>query len=292
MNELSLFTGIGGGLLGGMLCGFKTICAVEIDPYCREVLLQRQRDSVLPLFPIWDDVRTFDGGLWSGEVDIVTGGFPCQSFSIAGKRLGDKDERNMWPDTIRVIREVRPRIAFMENVPGLIAHPYFGTILGDLAESGYNAEWACLGADDVGANHRRKRLWILANSMPSREWGESREKKAQANDSNTFGLGRDERAREAIRHKEQEPIKSDIKYFCEDIPNTKTIHAQGFQNRQRQRESRRSSWWSTEPSLGRVANGFPGRVDQLKGLGNAQVPLQMAVAFHRLYKRAFGIKYK
>ncbi len=168
MNELSLFTGAFGGGLGSILLGWRTICAVEKEPYCREVLLRRQRDGVLELFPIWDDIRTFSGKDWRGKVDIITAGFPCQPFSVAGQRRGQDDERNTWPDTIRVIREVGPRFAFLENVPGLLTHEYFGQILGDLAEAGFDAEWCVLGADGVGAPHRRKRLWILADSEHER----------------------------------------------------------------------------------------------------------------------------
>lgn len=162
MNELALFAGAGGGLLGSRLLGWRTVCAVERDPYRQAVLLARQADGSLDPFPIWDDVRTFDGRPLRGLVDVVSAGFPCQPFSVAGKRRGDADERNGWPDTIRIIRDVRPRFAFLENVPGLLAHKYFGTVLGDLAEAGFDAEWCVLGADDVGAPHRRKRVWILA----------------------------------------------------------------------------------------------------------------------------------
>ena len=162
MRELALFAGAGGGILGGILLGWTTVCAVELDDYCQRVLKQRQEDGHLPRFPIHGDVKAFDGDEWSGRVDVITAGFPCQPFSVAGKQRGEADERNLWPETIRVIREVGPRFAFLENVPGLLAHPYFGTILGELAEAGFNAEWTVLGADDCGAPHRRKRLWILA----------------------------------------------------------------------------------------------------------------------------------
>lgn len=163
MNELALFAGAGGGLLASRwLLNWRTVCAVEIDPYRQAVLLARQADGLLDPFPIWPDVRDFDGRPWRGIVDVVTAGFPCQPFSVAGRRRGADDERNRWPDTIRVLREVRPRFALLENVPGLLAHEYIRTIFGDLAEAGFDAEWCVLGADDVGAPHRRKRLWILA----------------------------------------------------------------------------------------------------------------------------------
>ncbi len=161
INELALFAGAGGGLLGTNLLGWTPVCAVEKAPYRREVLIRRQRDGVLPMFPIWDRIETFDGRPWRGIVDVVTAGFPCQPFSSAGKRRGEADERNMWPDTIRVIREVRPQIAYLENVPALLANRYFDRILGDLAESGYDCRWCVLSAAAVGAPHLRRRIWIM-----------------------------------------------------------------------------------------------------------------------------------
>ena len=164
MNELALFAGAGGGILGAHLLGWRTICAVEKEPYCREVLLRRQRDGVLSLFPIWDDCNTFDGRPWRGLVDVVTAGFPCQPFSIAGKQSAGEDERDGWPATVRILGEVRPRFALLENVPGLLSgsHGYFGQVLGGLAALGYDAVWDCFPASAVGAPHRRDRLWVLA----------------------------------------------------------------------------------------------------------------------------------
>src|SRR6188768_1019258 len=97
MRELHLFAGAGGGILGSMLLGHTCVCAVEIEPYCRRVLLQRQRDEILPWFPIWDDIRTFNGNTWRGRVDIVSGGFPCQDISLAGKKAGiDGEQSGLW----------------------------------------------------------------------------------------------------------------------------------------------------------------------------------------------------
>jgi DNA (cytosine-5)-methyltransferase 1 len=164
LRELSLFTGAGGGVLGSHLLGWNTVAYVEWDDYCQKILRARIADGNLADAPIFGDVREFDGTAWQGKVDVVSAGFPCQPFSVAGRQAGDQDERNMWPDTIRVVREVRPRYAFLENVPGLLSsgHGYFGTILGELAESGYDAVWDCIQAASVYAPHRRERLWILA----------------------------------------------------------------------------------------------------------------------------------
>src|ERR1035441_2476777 len=111
VNELHLFAGAGGGILGGILLRHTCVCAVEIEPYCREVLLQRQRDGILPKFPIWDDVKTFDGKPWQGLVDVVCGGFPCQDISTAGgpNRKGLEGARSgLWSEMARVVCEIRP----------------------------------------------------------------------------------------------------------------------------------------------------------------------------------------
>jgi len=167
MNELHLFAGAGGGILGGMLLGHTTICAVEIEPYCREVLLQRQRDGILPKFPIWDDVTTFDGTPWRGKVDVVCGGFPCQDISSAGKGAGITGERSgLWGEMARIIGEIRPKYAFVENSPMLTLRG-LDRVLGDLSEMGYDARWGVVGAYHVGAPHRRERVWIVAYSATS-----------------------------------------------------------------------------------------------------------------------------
>lgn len=164
MNELALFAGAGGGILGGLLLGWRTVCAVEIDPYARSVLLARQRDGLLEPFPIWDDVRTFDGRPWRGRVDVISGGFPCQDISSAGHRVGLGGERSgLWGEFARIIGEVRPRYALVENSADLLARG-IGVVLGDLAALGYDARWSVLGAVDAGAPHRRERVWIVADA--------------------------------------------------------------------------------------------------------------------------------
>ena len=170
MIELSLFTGAGGGLLAtSHLMGWTCVGAVEIDEYCCEILERRRDEGFLDSeMEIWQmDIREFNtrvAQIYQGKVDVLTAGFPCQPFSVAGKRLGADDERNMWPATIDCIRRVRPRYCFLENVPGLLAgsHGYFGHILGELAESGYSARWRVLSAAEVGAPHKGDRLWIVA----------------------------------------------------------------------------------------------------------------------------------
>jgi DNA (cytosine-5)-methyltransferase 1 len=127
--------------------------------------LQRQRDEMLPKFPIWDDIRTFDGRPWRGLVDIVAGGFPCQDISCAGKGAGITGSRSgLWGEMARVIGEIRPRFAFVENSPMLVSRG-LGVVLADLAEMGYDAWWGIVGAHHVGAPHKRDRIWIMAESM-------------------------------------------------------------------------------------------------------------------------------
>ena len=161
MNELALFAGAGGGMLGGHLLGWRTVCAVEWNTYAASVLLARQNDGMLPPFPIWDDVQTFDGRPWRGIVDVVSGGFPCQDISVAGKGAGITGERSgMWHHMARIIGEVRPKYAFIENSPMLTVRG-LDRVLCDLAAMGFDAEWGVVSAADTGAPHLRERIWIV-----------------------------------------------------------------------------------------------------------------------------------
>lgn len=160
MNELALFAGAGGGILGGKLLGWRTVCAVEINPFCREVLLRRQLDGCLPKFPIWDDIRTFDGRPWRGSVDVCSGGFPCQDISLAGKGIGiTGPSSGLWKEMFRVVCEVRPQHIFVENSPALTIRG-LGVVLRDLASMGFDAEWCVLGAHQDGGIHIRERIWL------------------------------------------------------------------------------------------------------------------------------------
>jgi DNA (cytosine-5)-methyltransferase 1 len=162
MNELALFAGAGGGILGGKLLGWNTVGAVEWDAYAASVLIARQNDGILAPFPIWDDVRTFDGKPWRGIVDVVSGGFPCQDISAAGKGAGiDGARSGLWSEMARIIGEVRPCFALVENSPILTSRG-LGRVLGDLAEMGYNAKWGVLSCEDTGGVHLRERIWIKA----------------------------------------------------------------------------------------------------------------------------------
>lgn len=173
--SLHLFAGGGGGILADRLLGRDIVGAVEIEKYPREILLSRQADGVLPLFPIWDDVSTFraDNPDTAAYIDglrsirshlCIAGGFPCQDLSIAGKGAGlDGARSGLWSEMRRIIGEVGPRYVFVENSPMLVVRG-LDRVAGDLADLGYRFAWTVVGADDAGAAHRRKRFWL---------WGES-----------------------------------------------------------------------------------------------------------------------
>lgn len=167
LRELALFAGAGGGILGGKLLGWRTVCAVEWDAYAASVLVARQNDGCLPPFPIWDDVQTFDGRPWRGRIDVISGGFPCQDISAAGKGAGIDGERSgMWGHMARIVGEVLPQYVFVENSPLLMGRG-LARVLGDLAQMGYDAKWGIVGADAVGLPHHRARLWMVAYSKRS-----------------------------------------------------------------------------------------------------------------------------
>ena len=277
MNELALFAGAGGGILGGRLLGWRTRCAVEIDPYCRRVLLGRQRDGILEQFPIWDDVRTFDGKPWRGHIDIITGGFPCTDISVAGKGAGIHGEQSsMWFEMARIIREVGPRYVFVENSPILTSRG-LGHVLGDLAEMGFDAEWCVLGARHAGAPHKRDRIWVLATHTNGATMG--------ANQRRTIShKNRDTSAEE--RGWEDESIGVGVPHHISDT------YSAGLQEQRVEVSTEPEdspiecgSWWKTESDVGRVVDGLAYRMDRLRVLGNGQVPAVVQLAFQTMMKR-------
>jgi len=162
MKQIELFAGIGGFGLAGEWAGIETVCQVEIDPFCQKVL-----EKNFPNAQRYSDIHTFDGAQYAGRVDIVSGGFPCQPFSHAGKRKGNDDDRALWPEMFRVIREVGPRWVVGENVAGLISMDggrVLAGIIADLESVGYTVEIFTLPACATGAPHRRDRLWIIAHA--------------------------------------------------------------------------------------------------------------------------------
>lgn len=163
MDELALFAGAGGGILGGLLLGWRTVCAVERNAFCARRLMQRQNEGHLPPFPIWDDVCTFDGRQWRGAVDVVSGGFPCQAHSGAARGRTVADD--LWSEMRRVVADVAPRYVFAENV----VRKAIETAAGDLGAMGYTTRAVALGAADLGADHIRLRYWLLAYADRDRE---------------------------------------------------------------------------------------------------------------------------
>lgn len=160
---LSLCAGVGGLDLGLRVAqpNARTVCFVEIEAYAAAILATRMEQDALDQAPIWTDLRTFDGTPWRGLVDCITAGYPCQPFSVAGKQLGDKDPRHLWPDVFRVVREIDPPLCFFENVPGHLRLG-FQQVHDDLRSLGYRVKAGLFTAEEVGASHKRERLFILA----------------------------------------------------------------------------------------------------------------------------------
>ena len=305
MNELALFAGAGGGILGGKLLGWRTVCAVEWEPYPASVLCARQNDGLLPPFPIWDDVQTFDGKPWAGIVDVVSGGFPCQDISAAGKGAGIDGERSgMWGEMARIIHEVRPKFVFVENSPMLTSRG-LGRVLGDLASMGFDARWGVLGAADVGANHQRDRIWIVAkwrgqisHAQHDRigRWEQQQEGAKETsrdvadtlcNRSQRGGQDRDFAGQVGLCGREGSNQEQDLhmantqnKGYVRWIGSMGAIESQ--HNDRGSQSNGRGEWWETEPNVGRVVDGVAARVDRLKAIGNEQVPLCAATAWRIL----------
>ncbi|MCB1424112.1 MAG: DNA cytosine methyltransferase [Nitratireductor sp.] len=177
MNGLALYAGYGGLDIGLMLAepGYRTVCYVEREASCAANLVARMAAAELHQAPVWDDSGTFDGRPWCGKVDIVTAGFPCPEVSIAGKRRGVHGERWLWDDVARIVREVAPWALLLENVRGLLsANDGYAmrSVLGDLAEMGFDAVWGSVPAGRLGAAHARDRIFIVAHaSQPGRKGG-------------------------------------------------------------------------------------------------------------------------
>jgi DNA (cytosine-5)-methyltransferase 1 len=169
LRVLDLFSGIGGFSLGlERTGGFETVAFCEIEPFPRRVLAKHW-----PEVPCYEDVRTLTGARLAADkiaVDVITGGFPCQDLSVAGKQrgMGEGTRSGLWSEIVRLIGDLRPRYVIVENVAALLAGPserrggWFGRVLGDLAECGYDAEWENIPASALGAPHSRERVWLIA----------------------------------------------------------------------------------------------------------------------------------
>lgn len=298
----------GGIDLAAEWAGFETVGQCEWADYPTKVL-----EKHWPDVPRWRDVRDVttksvrERGI--REITLLSGGFPCQPHSFAGKHKGSTDERDLWPEFRRVISEVTPKWILGENVPGLFASDnrrFFGRVLADLAEMGYFVGWSTYGASTIGARHRRERIFIVAYS--GCEYGKQRAKIK----SIIRGLFKDRETRNQFerssqtqnvdypnssghlhREFEKQPTEAGEYALGESIASGKDVFNTASERWETsgneagnisERESEWESWsadsfnrhiWETEPNVGRVANGIPNVVDRLKCLGNAVVPQQV-----------------
>jgi DNA (cytosine-5)-methyltransferase 1 len=232
MRLLDLFSGIGGFSLGLERAGFQTVAFCEIDPFCRRVLAKHW-----PHVPCYDDITTLTAERLATdgiEVDAISGGFPCQDISLAGSGAGLAGARSgLWREFLRTIRLVRPDYVIVENVAALLCRG-LGEILGDLAEIGYDTEWHCIRASDVGAIHERDRIWIIAYPVGTR--GPRLVSGKNFSPPGSWWLRGEE----------------DLQSVC-DAP---------FE---------RGNCWP-QPLLRRMDDGLPGRLDRLHAVGNSVIP--------------------
>lgn len=254
--------------------GFRTVGQCEWADYPTKVL-----EKHWPDVPRWRDIRTLTGDDFYERtgmrtVDVVSGGFPCQPFSVAGKRRGKEDDRFLWPEMLRVIEELRPAWVVGENVAGIISMA-IDQVLSDLESIGYTCQAFVVPACAVDAQHRRDRVCIVAYR-----------------DGAGFGTRCNNRERGQIPHDEErnypksEPERSGrIGRACTvgpDVGHANSGEQHRDDRRQKQPELAHGCWWPAEPDVGRVANGVPHRVDRLKCLGNAVVPAQFYPIFQAI----------
>ena len=267
LKVLDLFSGIGGFSLGlDRAGGFETVAFCEIESFPRKVLAKHW-----PEVPCYEDVTKLTGDILRRDgisVDVITGGFPCQDISVAGKQagIGEGTRSGLWSEIVRLIGELAPRYVIVENVAALLSGPseqrggWFGSILGDLAECGYDAEWENIPAAAVGAPHRRERVWIVAYPNGSRQQqGNQKVAQQETKQSDRTGFYAQNVA-DASKCKLKRRTKKQVFRFS-DISGEFRRSREDF-----------GVVWTTEPDVGRVVDGFSGRVDRLKGLGNAVVP--------------------
>lgn len=284
VNTLSLFSGAGGLDLGLRMAlpGCRVVAYVEREGYACEVLASRMEEGRLDLAPIWTDVRTFDGRPWRGVVDLIAAGYPCQPYSAAGKRLGDRDHRALWPHVRRIVDEVRPAGVFLENVAHHVARGFEG-VWNDLCERGFAVEAGLFTAAEVGAGHLRRRLFVLAHSQrgfvrvesggAAGRTGKVRpglEVLARQLVANPNERGQQEERSNELRG-DQETTRWDHAYRC-GLPRTPR------------------NWIGPQPAVRRDADGMADRVDRLRLCGNGVVPQQAALAFRSLWSRAVSAR--
>lgn len=243
LNGLDLFSGIGG-LTLALAPWVRPVAYCEQDRYAQSVLLSRMGDGSLPLAPIWDDVQTLSAELVGGPIDIVYGGFPCQDISVAGTGRGlDGGRSGLFFQITRLIGNLRPGFVFLENSPA-IAVRGLDRVLLELTALGYDCRWTIVSAAEMGAVHRRERWWLLAHANGI----------GSGNQRETMGRGD-----EFLGERDSESLHAGDKRNVAGTP-------EGF----------------TSPRVGGTGDGLSNRMDRLRGLGNAVVPLQAREAFKRL----------
>lgn len=269
MNGLDLFSGIGG--IGIALEPWmRTVAYCERDQYAQGVLLSRMRSGEIDRAPIWDDVTTLRGEMLP-RIDIISGGFPCQDISVAGAGKGlEGDRSGLFFEIVRLIRECNPRFVFLENVPAIRTRGG-ERVVKELAALGYDCRWTTLSAAAVGAFHKRDRWFLLAHANGVRQLSAQGQYDRISNgcknvaDSSRTRLERIER----IRYDEKQNRAGEA-------------GADGATSKCSDDGICGKAYWSTEPSVGRVVNGIPNRVDRIRCLGNSVVPLQVREAFKKL----------
>ena len=256
VNVGSLFSGIGGIDLGLERAGMRVTWQCESDAFCRRVLRKHW-----PGVPCHEDIRALAA---PEPVDLLAGGFPCQPVSLVGFRHGIIDERWLWPEFLRVIRLLRPRYVFLENVPGLLTSG-MGDVLGGLAAIGYDAEWDCLPASAFGAPHRRDRVWVVAypGSAGRRE--------------DTGGpLGDESQDARRATQDDHQPDRDGEGRRAGSVADPDSLGRHGraryVTGPDGRAESTDGGRWGAEPDVGRMAHGVPSRMDRLRSLGNSVVP--------------------
>ena len=277
----------------------RPIAYCEIDPYCQGVLLSRMSMGQVKRTPIWDDIRTLDGETFWGVADIIYGGFPCQDISVAGRGKGLAGERSgLYWEIHRLCMEIRPRFLFLENVPAITIRGGT-TVVDSLTKIGYDCRWTMLSAEEMGAPHKRERWFLLAHSKSCRdresfgkEKGRSIPKSRDSVEpnvaSNSTILRCNKGAGEGIRSEGQAKQSEEFGDFSGETTNAKSARCPRRRNSTERSEKKHteytlhslpSYWEETEPPLCGVDDAIPNRVDRIRALGNAVVPLQAKEAF-------------
>jgi DNA (cytosine-5)-methyltransferase 1 len=303
MNGLALCAGVGGLELGVRIATrghHRVVCYVEREAYAAATLVARMEDAALDQAPVWDDLTTFDGSEWRGVVDCITSGLPCQPYSLAGKRLGHDDERALWPEFIRIVRECEPAFVFLENVPAFLKH--FGPVWRDLRELGFQcAPPLFQTASERGGPHERKRLFVLAaHADRSRIWLESWRSSRESRRVSPVPRDTDHETPHAIG-KPKASARAEFRWWRSagrrgrSLAHTDShglaIEWSGWVFDGERQTLRHDvdrcgagcricgSHWETESPPVRVDAGFPGRVDELRATGNSVVPDVAAAAW-------------